>query len=92
MINFKDRIVQQAIHMVLKQIFESEFLSTSYGFRTFKSCQSAFVQIRKNWVGISWFLKFNIQKCFDKIDKHRLISIISKKIDDQRFLDCALKK
>jgi hypothetical protein len=40
--NFKDKIVQQAIRMVLEQIFEPEFLQASQG------CHSALKQIKTN--------------------------------------------
>ena len=89
--NPRDKIVQQAIQMVLEQVFEPEFLTTSHGFRKFKGCHSALEQIKKNWAGISWFLEFDIRKCFDEIDKHRLVSILGEKIDDQRFLDLIYK-
>lgn len=44
--NFKDRVVQQAISMILEQIFESKFLRTSHGFRDTKGCHSALKQIQ----------------------------------------------
>lgn len=89
--NLRDKIVQQALCMVLELIFEPKFLPTSHGFRKFKGCHSALEQIKKNWTGISWFLEFDIHKCFDTIDKHRLISILCERIEDQRFLDLIYK-
>ena len=44
-----------------------------------------------NWAGISWFLKFNIEKCYDTMNRHRLVSILKEKIDDQRFIDLIFK-
>jgi retron-type reverse transcriptase len=89
--NPRDKIVLQAIRMVLEQIFESEFLPTSHGFRKSRGCHSALEQIKKTWTGISWFLEFDMRKCFDKIDKHRLVGILCEKIDDQRFIDLIYK-
>ena len=54
--------------MILEEIFEPKFLETSHGFRPSKGCHSALEQIRLNWTGISWFLKFDIEKCFDNIE------------------------
>jgi retron-type reverse transcriptase len=85
--NFKDKIVQQAICIILEQIFEPEFLKTSNDFRTFRGCHSILKQIKMNWSGISWFLEFSIPKCFEEIDKKKLINILQEKIDDQNFLD-----
>ena len=44
--NFRDRVVQQAISMILEQIFEPKFLGTSHGFRGAKGCHSALKQVQ----------------------------------------------
>jgi len=46
--NLKDKIIQQTIFMILEQIYEPEFLSTSHGFRPSKGCHSALKQIKLN--------------------------------------------
>lgn len=89
--NLRDKIVQQAMKMVLEEIYEGQFLNTSHGFRSGRGCHSALEQIRKNWTGISWFLKFDFEKCFDSIDRYRLISILKEDISDQRFIDLIFK-
>lgn len=89
--NRKDKIVQQAIRMVLEQIYEPLFLRTSHGFRPSRGCHSALEQIKRNWTNTSWFLEFDIYKCYDSIDRHRLTKILSEKIDDQRFIDLICK-
>lgn len=87
----RDKIVQQAMKMVLEEIFEPTFLDTSHGYRPSRGCHSALEQVRLKWTGISWFLEFDIVKCFDSIDRHRLINILKGKIDDQRFIDLIFK-
>jgi len=89
--NLKDKIVQQVIKIVLEHIYESVFLNISHGFRPFRGCHSALESIRLNWTGISWFLEFDIEKCYDTIDCYRLVSILKEKIDDQRFIDLIFK-
>jgi len=89
--NSRDKIVQQAMKMVLEEIYEGQFLNTSHGFRPSRGCHSALEQIRMNWTGISWFLEFDVEKCFDRIDRHRLISILKEDISDQRFIDLIFK-
>ena len=89
--NSRDKIVQQAMKMVLEEIYEGQFLNTSHGFRPSRGCHSALEQIRMNWIGISWFLEFDVEKCFDSIDRHRLISILKDDISDQRFIDLIFK-
>jgi retron-type reverse transcriptase len=87
----RDKIVQQAMKMVLEQIYEPKFLDTSHGFRPSRGCHSALESIRINWTGISWFLEFDVEKYYDSIDRHRLVSILKEDIDDQRFIDLVFK-
>lgn len=89
--NSRDKIVQQAMKMVLEQIYEPIFLDTSHGFRPSRGSHSALESIRMNWTGISWFLEFDVEKCYDTIDRHRLVSILKEKINDQRFIDLIFK-
>ena len=89
--NSRDNIVQQAMKMVLEIIYDGKFLDTSHGFRPSRSCHSALEMIRLNWTGISWFLEFDVEKCYDNIDRHRLINILREDIEDQRFLDLVHK-
>lgn len=81
----RDRIIQEAISTILESIYEPEFLDTSHGFRPGRGCHSALRQIKTQWAGTSWFLGFNIRKCFDTIDLHRLIPILKEGIDDPNF-------
>jgi len=89
--NSRDKIIEQAINMVLQYIYEPSFLDTSYGFRFSKGCHSALESIRINWAGISWFLKFDVEKCYNSMNRYRLVSILKEKIDDQRFIDLIFK-
>ena len=89
--NSRDKIVQQAMKMVLEVIYDGKFLDTSHGFRPSRGCHSALKMIRLNWTGISWFLEFDVEKCYDNINRHRLINILKENIEDQRFLDLVHK-
>ena len=91
MSNSRDKIVQQAMKMVLELIYEPLFLDTSHGFRPSRGCHSALESIRMNWTGISWFLEFDVEKCNDTLDCHRLVTILKEKIDDQRFINLIFK-
>jgi group II intron reverse transcriptase/maturase len=89
--NSRDKIVQQAMKMVLEQIYEKKFLDTSHGFRPSRGCHSALEMVRLNWTGVSWFLKFDVEKCYGTIDRHRLANILKECIEDQRFIDLIFK-
>lgn len=88
--NSRDKIVQKAMQIILEEIFErkeSYFSSYSYGFRPGKSYHSALEQIKTKWTAIPWYIKFDIIKCFDEINRNILINKLNKKIKDRRFMD-----
>lgn len=79
-----EKIMKEAIRMVLEFIYDPEFPDTSR-FRSGRGCHSVLRRIKEEW-GISrWFLEFDIRKCFHTIDRHRLISIFKEEIDDPKF-------
>jgi group II intron reverse transcriptase/maturase len=86
----KDKIVQEVVRLILEAIYDSPhgsyFKAESHGFRRSKSCHSALKDIQARWSGVTWFLEGDIKACFDDIDHEILISILKKKIKDERFL------
>ncbi len=91
----RDKIVQEVIHIRLECIYDSPkgpyFLETSHGFRPNRSCHTALREIRGKWPAINWFLEGDIQSCFDAIDHGVLVSLLRKKIRDERFLNLIWK-
>lgn len=45
----RDKIVQEAIRMILNAIFEPTFLDCSHGFRPNRSCHTALEEVRRNF-------------------------------------------
>nr|WRW51150.1 Mat-atp9i95g2c [Phylloglossum drummondii] len=86
-----DLIVQEAMHMTLERIYEPLFSNSSHGFRPSRGCHTALEEIKNTRMEIPWLLEFDIRKCYDTIDRHRLVSIIQEEIHDQRFMDLILK-
>nr|AVR57719.1 hypothetical protein [Halamphora calidilacuna] len=88
--NPRDKIVQKAMQIILEEIFErkeSYFSPYSHGFRPGKSCHTALEQIQTKWTAIPWYIKFNIVKCFDELNRNILINRLNEKIKDRRFID-----
>jgi retron-type reverse transcriptase len=48
----RDKIVQQAMRIVLEDILENVFLDSSHGFRPKRGCHSALKEIR-SWKGVT---------------------------------------
>ncbi len=90
-----EKIVQQAIYMILEAIYDSPstpyFQETSHGFRPNHSCHTALREIREHWSAVNWFVEGDIRACFDEVDHQTLVSILRKKIKDERFLNLIWK-
>lgn len=82
----RDRIVQQAMKMILECKLEGSFLTTSHGFRPNRSCHTALREIR-DWKGVAWFLEGDIKGFFDNIDHKILASLLEKQFKDARLMN-----
>jgi group II intron reverse transcriptase/maturase len=90
----RDKIIQKAIYLILNQIYEYEdkvFLDVSHGSRPGHSVHTALKQIKTKWTSLYWFIKTDIEKVFDKIQRNVLMNLLSKKIKDQRLTDLICK-
>jgi len=91
----RDKIVQEVVRLILEAIYDSPhgayFKDCSHGFRRSRSCHSALKDIQGKWSGTTWFLEGDIKACFDDINHEILVSIMRKKIKDERFLNLIWK-
>ena len=83
--NGKDKLVQEAIRIILECIYEPTFSKLSHGFRPKRSTQSALADV-ESWKGTIWFIEGDIAACFDEIDHRILESILRERINDERFI------
>ena len=88
----EDKVLQQAVRMVLEPIYEADFLGFSYGFRPQRSQHKALdalyvaLGVRSNWV-----LDVDIRSFFDTIDHGWLRTFIEHRIGDTRLVRLLLK-
>ena len=83
---FTDKLVQEAIRLILEAIYEPIFRNTSHGFRPKRSCHTALMMTQNNFRGVRWFIEGDIRGCFDNINHSKLVQIIRSKIKDARFI------
>lgn len=84
--SWKDKMVQEAMRLVLNAYYEPQFSDLSHGFRDGRSCHTALTQVVGQWTGIKWFIEGDIKGCFDNIDHEILVAILARHIHDERFL------
>ncbi len=89
----KDKIVQEMLRIILESIYDSEkptFEDSSHGFRANRSCHTALKEFQC-WQGTRWIVEGDISGFFDNINHHILISLLRKRIEDERFINLIWK-
>ncbi len=84
--SWSDKLVQEAIRLLLDAYLEPQFSPHSHGFRPERGCHTALGEIYHNWVGTVWFIEGDISKCFDALSHELLLSFLREKIKDERFI------
>src|SRR5437899_641668 len=83
---WSDKLLQEVLRMVLEAYFEPQFSPCSHGFRQGRGCHTALQEIKRTWMGTTWFVEGDIAACFDSLDHSVMLSILGDKIHDGRFL------
>lgn len=88
LLSVKDKIVQQAIKMLIEPLFENIFVDNSYGYRSNKGHTKAIrrtlseCQKKKN----QWVLRLDIDNYFDSINHHLLAARLHSLIPDTEIV------
>lgn len=83
---WSDKLVQEALRLLLEAYYEPQFSDLSHGFRPGRGCHTALREITQRWRGVKWFVEGDIKGCYDNIDHQVLLSILAEDIRDNRFL------
>ena len=83
----KDRIIQQAVLLILEPIFEEDFLDCSYGFRPGKSAHQALDAMERNLKeGRTAVYDADLKGYFDSIPHDKLMKALEFRIADRQVL------
>ena len=90
--SFKDKIVQEALRMILNAIFEPEFekINSNFGFRPGIGVHDAQRSIQLYAKSMAFAIEADIQGAFDNVDFEILIKILQNKIQDTKLLKLIL--
>jgi RNA-directed DNA polymerase len=91
-----DRIVQEALRMILEPIWEADFSLHSYGFRPNRSTYDAIAYLGGRLTGSSgqtyqWVIEGDIASYFDTIPHRRLIKAVKRRVADRNIRDLIWK-
>lgn len=81
----KDKVIQQALKLIIEPLFEPHFLNSSHGFRPHRSAHTALKTV-KSWTGITWMIEGDIKGCFDNVDHSTLEKFLKIHIKDQNLI------
>jgi group II intron reverse transcriptase/maturase len=82
-----DRMIQEAVRLVLEPLYEPTFHPSSHGFRPGRSCHTAIDQA-KGYVddGNEWVVDMDLEKFFDRVHHQRLMAKLAQRVLDKRLL------
>jgi len=92
--SIRDRIVQEAVRMVLEPIYEADFSQYSFGFRPNRrtldaiKCITWATQERKKFF---WVIEGDISSYFDTINHRKLMRLLRRRVKDKVVLDLIWK-
>ena len=82
----RDKVIQQAVRMILEAKFEPMFSEFSHGFRPSRSPHTAIYEVIK-WSDTTWIIEGDVQGYFDNIDHQILAEQLQRQIKDQNLID-----
>lgn len=88
--SIRDRIVQEAVRMAPEPIFEADFSRFSFGFRPNRCTMDAIRHLQfhmREFTKYFWVIEGDIASYFDTINHRKLMKLLGRRIDDDKFLD-----
>jgi RNA-directed DNA polymerase len=85
----RDRVIQEALRMLMEPIWESDFLDCSNGFRPGRRTMDCIHTVYSRVTTQNkyyWVIEGDIRKCFDRINHHILLRLIQQRIADCRIV------
>lgn len=85
--NVVDRVVQEAVRLVLEPLYEPTFHPSSHGFRPGRSCHTALAEAR-GYVGEGYHfvVDMDLSKFFDRVHHQRLMARLAQRVSDRPLL------
>jgi group II intron reverse transcriptase/maturase len=82
-----DRMIQQALHRVLRPVFDPHFSERSFGFRPGRSAHQAVERARRDVAdGFEWAVDLDLDRFFDRVNHDALMARVARRVSDKRVL------
>jgi group II intron reverse transcriptase/maturase len=83
---WSDKLVAEVVRLMLHAYFDIQFSDHSHGFPEGRGCGDALRDIYHPWKGGAWIIEADSSDCFGSLSHELLISVLSEKIQDGRFI------
>src|SRR5436305_1760802 len=88
---WSDKLLAEVVRLILDAYFDIQMSEHSHGFREGRGCGSALREIYYTWRGTTWLIEGDIADCFGSLNHDQIISALSEKIHDGRFIHLVKK-
>ena len=90
----RDRIVQEALRMILDPIYESDFQAYSFGFRKGRCTMDAIAVLMPLFnrsLKYYYVIEGGLKSYFDTVNHRKLLSLLKRRIADRKLIDLLWK-
>ena len=86
--SFEDKLVQLALVRVLEQIYEADFIESSYGYRPERTQHQALDQLGRTiqQLPVNFIVEADIKGFYDHVNQEWLMKFLERRIGDERVL------
>ena len=85
--NVIDRMVQEAVRLVLEPLYEPTFHASSHGFRPERSCHTAIAEAKRHLEdGYEYVVDLDLKDYFNRVHHQRLLARLTERVDDKPLL------
>ncbi|MEI6565013.1 MAG: group II intron reverse transcriptase/maturase [bacterium] len=84
----EDKLVQAGLVRILEQVYEQDFIDSSYGFRPGRGCHDALRDLSRTVESgrIEWIVEADIKGFFDHVQHDWLLKFLGHRIGDSRIV------
>lgn len=90
----RDRVVQEAIRLLLEPFMEGRFLNCAVGYRPSRRAMDAIhtmTLLGNNQVKMWWIIVGSIEACFDDIPHKKFLGVLKQHVDDKQLIELIRK-
>jgi RNA-directed DNA polymerase len=83
----RDRVVQNALKLILEPVFEADFQDGSFGYRPKRSPQQALERVKEAAAkGLTRTIELDLQSYFDTVKHHILLKKVAIRVNDDKVM------